>query len=316
VQFDLTSDQRDLLGAVGTLLSRFAGPGRCRALGGSSPDYDHDLDAAMAAAGFLGIAAEQDGGPLEAALVGEAVAAAAGVMSYGAAALVATGIGASGLHGPIALTTSTHRGPVRYAAQARTLLVLDGDVTRIVDVEPGTFASVPSRFGYPFGRIDDLPTVGRNLDGGSGTRMLAWWRLALAVEMVGTLIAALELTVAYTREREQFGRAIGSFQAVQHRLAELTMLGEGARWLARETAWRGAPDDAAALALVHATSVARRIPTETHQLTGAVGFAAEYDLHLWTMRLPALLTEAAWLQQAASTADGGMVVARWAPADR
>ncbi len=64
--------------------------------------------------------------------------------------------------------------------------------------------------------------------------------------------AALRLTVDHTRERKQFGRPIGSFQAVQHRLAELAVLVEGARWLALEAAFLGAPDDAADLALTHA----------------------------------------------------------------
>ena len=302
MDFDLAGHQQALLDAVTTLLGRHAGPARCRALGGASPDYDRALDDAMHAAGFVDVAADPGAGPLDAALVAEAVAGAAGVIAYGAEALVATGLGLSGVAGPVALTTAAHRGPVRFGADAAVLLVLDGAQVRVVDVAPGTFARVPSRFGYPFGDIDAPAPGGTVLAAGSGARMLAWWRVALAVEAVGAMAAALRLTVDYTRERKQFGRAIGSFQAVQHRLAELAVLVEGARWLALEAAFLGAPDDAAELAATHACVAARRVSADTHQFSGAIGFAEEYDLHLWTMRLPALVAESGWLGATAGVA--------------
>jgi Acyl-CoA dehydrogenase, C-terminal domain len=295
VEFDLAGHQQSLLDAVTTLLGRHAGPARCRALGGASPDYDHALDDSLRSAGFVDLAADAGAGPLDAALVAEAVAAGLGVVAYGAEALVATSLGLTDRAGPVALTTAGHRGPVRFAADAALLLVLDGSHVRAIDVAPGTFSPVSSRFGFPFGDIDALPSGGDVLDSGSGARMRAWWQVMLAVEAAGAMAAALRLTVEYTRERKQFGRPIGSFQAVQHRLAELAVLVEGARWLALEAAFRGAPDDAAELAAIHAGVAARRVCADTHQFTGAIGFAAEYDLHLWTMRLPALVVEASWL---------------------
>ena len=165
----------------------------------------------------------------------------------------------------------------------------------MVDLAPGTFRPVRSRFGSPLGDIDVLPAGGATLAEARAHRMIAWWHVALAVEAVGTMSAALRLTVDHTRERKQFGRPIGSFQAVQHRLAELAVLVEGARSLALEAAFLGAPDDAADLALTHACVAARRVCADAHQFTGAIGFAEEYDLHLWTMRLPALVVEANWL---------------------
>jgi Acyl-CoA dehydrogenase, C-terminal domain len=310
VDFELAGHQQSLLDAVTTLLGRHAGPARCRSLGGASPDYDRALDDAMHAAGFVDVAADPGAGPLDAALVAEAVAGAAGVIAYGAEALVATGVGLDGFTGPLALTTAAHRGPVRFAADAAALLVLDGAHVRMLDVVPGTFARVPSRFGYPFGEIDAPASGGTVLGAGSGPRMLAWWRVALAVEAVGAMAAALRLTVDYTRERKQFGRAIGSFQAVQHRLAELAVLVEGARWLALEAAFLGAPDDAAELAVTHACVAARRVSADTHQFSGAIGFAEEYDLHLWTMRLPALVAEAGWLGATAGVATPSAAAAR------
>jgi alkylation response protein AidB-like acyl-CoA dehydrogenase len=117
------------------------------------------------------------------------------------------------------------------------------------------------------------------------------WRLALAVEMVGAMDGALATTTDYLKVRKQFGRAIGSFQAVQHRLADCKVLIEGSRWLAYEAAYKNAPAEATATAAAYAASAATRVARETHQLSGAIGFTREYDLHVWTLRLNALSLE-------------------------
>ena len=67
---------------------------------------------------------------------------------------------------------------------------------------------------------------------------------------------------------------------------------ECARWIAYEAAYQGAPTAAAATAAAYATAAANRIFAETHQLTGAMGFTREHDLHVWSMRLQALRLEA------------------------
>ncbi len=74
-----------------------------------------------------------------------------------------------------------------------------------------------------------------------------------------------------------------------------------------ECAWLGAPEQAAAVALAHASAAAKRLPAELHQMTGAMGFATEYPLHLWTMRLPALLAEA----RSVSAVENDLVALRW-----
>jgi alkylation response protein AidB-like acyl-CoA dehydrogenase len=104
--------------------------------------------------------------------------------------------------------------------------------------------------------------------------------------------AALDTTVEYVKRRRQFGRAIGSFQAVQHRLAECAVWVEGTRWLTYQAAYAQAPPEAAALAAAHATAAAGRVFAETHQLTGAMGFTREHPLHVWSLRLQALRLEA------------------------
>ena len=103
--------------------------------------------------------------------------------------------------------------------------------------------------------------------------------------------AALDTTLEHVKQRRQFGRAIGSFQAVQHRLAECAVLVEGSRWLLYEAAARDAEAEAAATAAAHATAAANRVFAETHQLSGAMGFTREHDLHVFSMRLQILRLE-------------------------
>jgi alkylation response protein AidB-like acyl-CoA dehydrogenase len=291
LDLDLSDEQRAILDAVERLLERHAGAERAIALDRKA-EYDGELAAALEEAGFTDIARGDDTGALEAALVTEAVARAGGVVSIAAQALVAPGVLGEAVPGPVALTSLEHRGPVRFAAHARTCLVDAGEEARCVSLEPGEAEPVLSNFMVPMGRLTVEPGRGVSLGSGSGQRLRDWWRLALAAEAAGSMAAALAVTVDYVKRRRQFGRSIGSFQAVQHRLAQCTVLVEGSRWLVYEAAWRGAPEDAAALAAAHATAAATQVFAETHQLSGAMGFTREHDLHVWSMRLQALRLEA------------------------
>ncbi len=288
MDFELNDDQRAILEAVGALLERHAGAERAIALAPKS-EYDHPLEEALYEAGFLELALGEGTGPLEAVLVVEAVARAGGVVALGAGALVAPGVAGRSLSGPVAMTSAGNGSPVRYGAHARSLLVLDADEASWITLEPGDAEPVRSSFGYPMGRVRS--GSGDSFGPGSGERMRNWWRVALAAEAVGTMDAALSVTIDYVKQRRQFGRTIGSFQAVQHRLAECAVLLEGSRWLAREAACLGAPAQAAAAAAAHATAAANRVFTETHQVSGAIGYTREHDLHVWSMRLQALRLE-------------------------
>jgi alkylation response protein AidB-like acyl-CoA dehydrogenase len=133
--------------------------------------------------------------------------------------------------------------------------------------------------------------------------------VAIAAEIAGRLNAALDLTVRYAKERTQFGRPIGSFQAVQHRLAQLHVAAQQCTWLARAAAWSAEAETAAAAAAL-SSDTARWGSVELHQLTGAIGFTEEYDLHLWTMPLQALRVELGGL----AAHSGDLAAARWAGA--
>ena len=120
--------------------------------------------------------------------------------------------------------------------------------------------------------------------------MLAAGRLALAFDLLGCCTRALELALAYASERKQFGRVIGSFQAVKHMLAEIAAALEPARSLAwyAAHAFDHEPADAlrlAALAKAHVSEVATEILRKATEVHGGIGFTEQYDLHLWFRRV-------------------------------
>jgi len=290
VDFELNADQRAIVEAVDSLLAQHAGARRAAELA-QTGGYDHPLDDALEAAGFAEIARGDETGLLEAVLVSEAIARSAGVVSAGATLIVAPALCAETPPGPIALAEQGDARPLRFACEARSLLLAAGDEARLIELEADGAEAVDNRFALPMGRWRGPLPEGESLGPGSGPRMLAHWRLALAAELLGCMEAALDLTVAYLKERHQFGRAIGSFQAVQHRLALCSVRAEGSRWLTYEAAARGADPVACATAAAHAADSARELFRETHQLSGATGFTREHDLHVWSMRLPLLRVE-------------------------
>jgi len=142
--------------------------------------------------------------------------------------------------------------------------------------------------------------------GGDATLALGYARdracLALAAEQAGAARRALDLTVGYALTRVQFGRVIGSFQALQHRLADLHVLVEAALSLSRAAASAAAPASASALASasgsgdeptlglraaaakVYCSEAAMRTAAEMIQLHGAIGITWEHPAHRYLKR--------------------------------
>jgi alkylation response protein AidB-like acyl-CoA dehydrogenase len=114
-----------------------------------------------------------------------------------------------------------------------------------------------------------------------------WATLATAAQALGTGLALLERTVAYTKQRAQFGVPVGSFQAVKHRLADTLIALEFAGPLLYGAALTlSGPDIAAAKAACgEAAYAAARTALQLH---GAIGYTAEYDLSLWILKARAL----------------------------
>jgi alkylation response protein AidB-like acyl-CoA dehydrogenase len=147
--------------------------------------------------------------------------------------------------------------------------------------------------------LRDAPAVTLGAAGGAGpalARTLDLGAIALAAESVGAAARCLEMAVAYAKERIQFGRPIGSFQAIQHKCAEVMLELESARsaaywswWVAsQEGVEPGALAEAASVAKATANDALTRAAAESVQIHGGVGFTWEFDCHLYFRRAKAV----------------------------
>jgi alkylation response protein AidB-like acyl-CoA dehydrogenase len=107
--------------------------------------------------------------------------------------------------------------------------------------------------------------------------------ILLAAEQIGAAARCLELTVEYTKDRQQFGRPIGSFQALKHRMADLYVAVQAARAVVNDAA--DAPSaTSAALARVAATGAFNVVAAEGIQLHGGIAITWEHDMQLYFKR--------------------------------
>ncbi|MBV8930745.1 MAG: acyl-CoA/acyl-ACP dehydrogenase [Mycobacteriaceae bacterium] len=181
--------------------------------------------------------------------------------------------------------------PRAVDAEAAGVVLLAADDT-VTDATAGqAHASIdPSR------RLYDVTASGSARTANVG-RACEFGALTTAAQLVGAGQALLEQSVAYAKQRSQFGRAIGSYQAVKHKLADVHIAVELARPLVYGAALSLAEDSpdaardvsAAKAAASDAALLAARSGLQTH---GAIGFTAEYDLSLWLVRVQAL--QSAW----------------------
>ena len=109
--------------------------------------------------------------------------------------------------------------------------------------------------------------------------------VAKCAEMVGGAQAALDMAVNYAKERVQFGRPIGSFQAIQHYCADMAMDVGGSRFVTYKAAWKvseGLPAALdAAIAKAWVSEACGRVALSAHQIFGALGFTMDHDMHLY-----------------------------------
>jgi alkylation response protein AidB-like acyl-CoA dehydrogenase len=115
---------------------------------------------------------------------------------------------------------------------------------------------------------------------------------ALAAETVGVAQRAMEMAVSYAKDRKQFGRPIGAYQAVSHRCAQMLLEVEGARSLAYWAGWAldhepGAAARAASMAKAYASDAGFRVTASAMQVHGGIGFTWEHDLHFFLKRAKA-----------------------------
>ncbi|KOV86833.1 acyl-CoA dehydrogenase [Nocardia sp. NRRL S-836] len=176
-------------------------------------------------------------------------------------------------------------GVIRY--------VLDGDLAEVLlVVHGGSLYEVDPH--HPGVTREHTPTMDLTrhlaevrLTGVQATRLGPWDPrvrdiacAALSAEQVGAAQRALELTVEHTKTRVQFGRPIGSFQALKHRMADLHALVETAR-----SASEAATDEvSAAVAKVYCSEAFQRVAAEMIQLHGGIAITWEHDAHLYFKR--------------------------------
>jgi alkylation response protein AidB-like acyl-CoA dehydrogenase len=121
-------------------------------------------------------------------------------------------------------------------------------------------------------------------------RMLDAGRIALAADSLGACESMVEQAVAYAKQRKQFDRLIGSFQAVKHMCSEMIAEVEPARsllWYAAHS-FDAMPDEAPLMAchvLAHISEIAREIASISTQVHGGIGWTDEQNLHFWFKRI-------------------------------
>lgn len=121
------------------------------------------------------------------------------------------------------------------------------------------------------------------------SRILDRAKVALCAEMCGGAQKVLDMTVDYAKMREQFGRPIGSFQAIQHKCANMLVQVESAKSATYYAAWAVANDApeaslAAAMAKAYCSDAYRQVTAEGIQVHGGIGFTWEHDMHLYFKR--------------------------------
>jgi alkylation response protein AidB-like acyl-CoA dehydrogenase len=134
--------------------------------------------------------------------------------------------------------------------------------------------------------------LGEAGNGWSVLRLLLQKGAALrCCQMVGALQEVLDMTVEYVKNRVQFGRPIGSFQAIQHYCANMATDVDGSRFITYQAIWRlgeGLSSDLeVSSAKAWVSDSAQRVAATAHQCHGAIGFTQEHDLQLFTRRLKA-----------------------------
>jgi len=135
----------------------------------------------------------------------------------------------------------------------------------------------------PVERLGSLKAVSRALDVAAA---------ALVAEMVGGMQRTLDITVEYAKMRKQFGKSIGTYQAVQHQCADMYLETESARSAVYYAAWaleQHTPDSAIAVSIakMYASDTARMVGNRGIQVHGGMGFTWENDLHLYYKRAKA-----------------------------
>ena len=167
--------------------------------------------------------------------------------------------------------------------------VVNGDVAKVVIAANGETLTRWTDFtAHPVDTMDLTRRLARlepkdTADIGADPGLADIAAILLAAEQIGAAAKCLDLTVEYTKDRVQFGRPIGSFQALKHRMADLYVAVQSARAVVNEAV--GAPSaTSAALARVTASEAFSKVAAEAVQLHGGIAITWEHDIQLYFKR--------------------------------
>jgi alkylation response protein AidB-like acyl-CoA dehydrogenase len=300
VQFELDEQQRDFAASIDAALGAADLPGAVRAwsagdtasgrkvweqltnLGVTALAVPEKFDGIEAHPVDLVVALERLGRWCVPGPVAESIAVAPVLLAGDDQAERCAGLASGELIATVAMPPHTPRA-VDADSAGLVLLVNDDCVTA---AEPGDHhESVdPSR------RLFDVTAIGESWHA-DVQRAYQFGALATAAQLVGAADALRDAAVDYAKQRTQFGRLIGSYQAIKHKLADVHIAIELARPLVYGAALSLAARDvsAAKAAASEAALLAARSALQVH---GAIGFTQEHDLSLWLLRVQAL--RSAW----------------------
>jgi alkylation response protein AidB-like acyl-CoA dehydrogenase len=304
MDFDLSADQIALRDSARELLDDFASPARVRAHTGSGNAYDVELWRAMVDQGWLGIEVPDARGgvglgAVEAAILAEALGATAAPAPFVPAVLALDALAGAGndawterlLAGEARACIAWDLAhPVVYAPSADVAIVCDDEGVFAVELDtpPAREPAMDLTRELGWLRVDGLPRTGLGGRDARG-RLLDRGATFASAEMLGGAARALDMAVEYAKERVQFGRPIGSFQAVKHRCADMLVDVEGMRSSVYWAAWSIGTGDsdasiAASTAKTWCSDASKRVMASALQVHGGIGFTWEHDLHFFMKR--------------------------------
>ncbi|HLJ03568.1 MAG TPA: acyl-CoA dehydrogenase family protein [Solirubrobacteraceae bacterium] len=294
MHFDLTEDQKEIKRVARELLAERSPMSRVR-LAAEGGGYDSALWREVVALGWPGIAVPeafggQGMGAVELAVLAEELGYACAASPFLSVAVAASVIACAGtdeqrsrwLPGLADGSVRAGLGSAELAADAA-----GADVVVLID-DSGEARLVESPVCEPIQTIDSTRSYATVAGGDSeaplGLGAADRVRAALAAEVVGLSQRALDMSLAYVKERKQFGVPVGSFQAVSHRCAQMLLHTESARSTAYFAAWAADADparlpEAAALAAAAAADGGREVAASAIQAHGGIGFTWEADVH-------------------------------------
>jgi len=301
MNFDFSDDQHDIKRTARDLLTKRSTWERVRAAA-EGGRYDEELWAELCGLGWPGIAIDeahggQGLGTVELVILLEELGYASAVTPFLGSALAGLAIQAAGSDAQRerwlpGLASGELRGALGMARDGAGELVPDAvgaDV--VVLVEGGTLTLVPAADASieAIESIDQTRRYGSVSGAGealAGDAAAAIDRAAVAVsaELVGICQRALEMGVAYVKDRKQFDTPVGAYQAVSHRCAQMLRDTEAARSTTYYAGWAADAEperlpEAAALAKAASSDAGREVTASNIQVHGGIGFTWEADAH-------------------------------------